>query len=279
VNPNEDLRKLFLYTILSVIGFTMLVPLFWMVSTSLKTTEEATPSEAKIQFLPSTPRWDNYSKVFTRERTNFNLNYWNSTFVAVLVTTGQVLTSAMAGYAFSRLRWRLRDKVFFAYLCTLMIPVTVTMLPNFLILRTLNWLDTYQALILPGMFSAYGTFLCRQYMLGIPRDLEEAAMIDGCGHARIFTYVILPLSTPVLTTLAILTFMGTWRNFTWPLVVTFSEDLWVLPTALFGFQSQYNIEYNLLMAASLMMILPIIVIFVVGQRFFVEGIKLGAVKG
>jgi multiple sugar transport system permease protein len=248
-----------------------------MLSTSLKSESEVVT--AGLQLIPERIRWSNYQELFTRDRTNFNLNYWNSAFVSIAVTVGQVLTSAMAGYAFSRLRWPGRDAVFLAYLATLMIPVTVTMLPNFVILRTLDWLDSYKALTLPLMFSAYGTFLCRQFMLGIPRDLEEAAMMDGCGHFRIFVHVILPLSVPVLTTLAILTFMGVWRNFVWPLIVTFSEDLWVLPLALWGFQSQFNVEYNYLMAASLLMILPLLVLFVMGQRFFVEGIRLGAVKG
>jgi len=270
-------RSVIIFNLLVAISFTMLLPLFWMVSTSVKSQFDAL--RPGLHLIPERVRWSNYRELFTMDRTNFNLNYWNSAFVSVVVTAGQVLTSAMAGYAFSRLRWPGRDTVFLAYLATLMIPVTVTMLPNFLILRALNWLDTYKALTLPLMFSAYGTFLCRQFMLGIPRDLEEAAMMDGCGHFRIFVHVIMPLSTPVLTTLAILTFMGVWRNFVWPLIVTFSEDLWVLPRALFGFQSQFNVEYNYLMAASLLMILPLLAIFVAGQRFFIEGIRLGAVKG
>jgi multiple sugar transport system permease protein len=270
-------QSIVIFNILLAISFTMLLPLFWMLSTSLKSQSEIVT--AGLQLIPERVRWSNYQDLFTMDRTNFNLNYWNSAFVSIVVTFGQVLTSAMAGYAFSRLRWPGRDAVFLAYLATLMIPVTVTMLPNFLILRYLNWLDSYKALTLPLMFSAYGTFLCRQFMLGIPRDLEEAAMMDGCGHVRIFLHVILPLSVPVLTTLAILTFMGVWRNFVWPLIVTFSEDLWVLPRALWGFQSQFNVEYNYLMAASLLMILPLLVLFVMGQRFFVEGIRLGAVKG
>jgi multiple sugar transport system permease protein len=178
-------------------------------------------------------RWDNYGEVF--RRVNFSLNYFNSTVVAILVTLGQVATSVMAGYAFSRLRWPGRDKVFLLYLATLMIPVTVTMLPNFLVLKSLNWLDTYKTLVIPAMFTAYGTFLCRQYMMGLPRDLEEAAMMDGCSYWGILANVIVPMSTPALTTLAILTFMGTWRNFVWPFIVTFSEDLRVLPLILCAF--------------------------------------------
>lgn len=270
-------RSVVAFNVLIVVALTMLLPLVWMLSTSLKSQSDAL--RPGLHLIPERVRWSNYPDLFTMDRTNFNLNYWNSAFTSVVVTVGQVLTSAMAGYAFSRLRWPGRDTVFLAYLATLMIPVTVTMLPNFLILRALDWLDTYKALTLPLMFTAYGTFLCRQFMLGIPRDLEEAAMMDGCGHFRIFVHVIIPLSTPVLTTLAILTFMGVWRNFVWPLIVTFSEDLWVLPRALFGFQSQFNVEYNYLMAASLLMILPLLVIFVLGQRFFIEGIRLGAVKG
>jgi len=269
-------RRALLYAVLVTVTATMLLPLLWMLSTSLKTYSETISGQ--LRWLPEgSLRWDNYAEVF--RRVNFSLSYFNSTFVAIVVTLGQVITSAMAGYAFSRLRWPGRDKVFLLYLATLMIPVTVTMLPNFVVLKYLNWLDTYKALIIPLMFTAYGTFLCRQYMRGLPRDLEEAAMMDGCGYWGIFVNVIVPMSRPALTTLAILSFMGTWRNFVWPFIVTFSEDLKVLPLTLYAFQSFMKIEYNLVMAASFMMIVPMIVLFVIGQRFFVEGIRLGAVKG
>jgi len=269
------LQKTILYIVLIAVAFTMIIPFLWMVTTSVKTKQEVGSMDAP--FFPRKWRWDNFSKVF--EKTNFNLVYWNTAFVTLVVVAGQVVTSAMAGYAFSRLHWRGRDAVFLAYLATLMIPATVTMLPNFLILRQLRWLDTYAALTIPAMFTAFGTFLCRQYMLGLPRDLEEAAMLDGCGHLGIFFNVTLPLSYPVLITLGILTFMGTWRSFTWPLIVTFSEDMRVLSVALNAFQNRFDVQYNLLMAASLMMIVPLIVIFTVGQKFFVEGIRLGATKG
>ena len=274
--PARVARRCFLYAVLVIVSFSMLLPLLWMLSTSLKTYSETISGHLK--WRPEVGlRWDNYREVF--RRVNFNLSYFNSVYVAVLVTSGQVVTSAMAGYAFSRLRWPGRNKVFLLYLATLMIPVTVTMLPNFLVLKYLNWLDTYKALIIPAMFSAYGTFLCRQYMMGLPKDLEEAAMIDGCGYRGIFVNVIVPMSRPALTTLAILTFMGAWRSFIWPFIVTFSEDLKVLPLILYAFQSLVKIEYNLVMAASFMMIVPMVVLFVIGQRVFVEGIRLGAVKG
>jgi len=275
VSQTTLFKKIVLYTVLSAVALFSLVPLLWMMSTSLKS--DAETLSATVEWLPHIFHWENFTKVF--ERTNFNLNYWNSVFVALIVTTGQVFTSALAGYAFSRLEWPGRDKIFLAYLGTLMIPVTVTMLPNFIILRQLNWLDSYQALTIPAMFTAYGTFLCRQFMMGLPRDLEEAAIIDGCNFFQIFSYIILPLCTPVLTTLSILTFMGTWRSFAWPLVVTYSEDLRVMPLALFAFQGARKIEYNLLMAASLMMIIPTLLLFIFGQRFFVKGIRLGGVKG
>lgn len=269
------LQKTVLFVVLIAVAVTMIVPFLWMISTSVKTRQEVGSMDAP--FLPAKWRWDNFSEVF--ERTNFNLVYWNTAFVTLVVVAGQVMTSAMAGYAFSRLHWRGRDTVFLTYLATLMIPATVTMLPNFLIMRQLHWLDTYWALTVGAMFTAFGTFLCRQYMLGLPRDLEEAAMLDGCGYVGIFFNVIVPLSYPVLITLGILTFMGTWRSFTWPLIVTFSEDMRVLPVALNAFQGQFEVQFNLLMAASLMMIVPLIVIFIVGQKFFVEGIRLGATKG
>jgi multiple sugar transport system permease protein len=193
VSQTTLFKKIVLYTVLSAVALFSLVPLLWMMSTSLKS--DAETLSATVEWLPHIFHWENFTKVF--ERTNFNLNYWNSVFVALIVTTGQVFTSALAGYAFSRLEWPGRDKIFLAYLGTLMIPVTVTMLPNFIILRQLNWLDSYQALTIPAMFTAYGTFLCRQFMMGLPRDLEEAAIIDGCNFFQIFAYIILPLCTPV----------------------------------------------------------------------------------
>jgi multiple sugar transport system permease protein len=190
-----------------------------------------------------------------------------------------VATSTLAGYAFARLRFPGRHKLFFGYLATLMIPQAVIMIPVFVILRTLGWIDTYKALILPGLFTAYGTFMLRQFFMSIPRDLEEAAMIDGCGPLKILWHVIVPVSKPAITTLAILTFMANWRSFMWPRIVIHSLDKSTIPVGLQAFQTLHATEYTLLMAGSVMALIPVIIVFVIGQKALVKGILLGAVKG
>ena len=229
----------------------------------------------------SEPRfmWSNYIRVLRDKDIKFSLYGWNSLFVAVCVMVGQVVTSAMAGFAFARLEWRGRDAVFLLYLATLMVPGIVTLLPNYVILKSLGWLDSFQALIIPAMFTAFGTFMMRQFMTGLPRGLEEAAEIDGANLWKTFWSIVMPLSKPALITLSIFSFMGTWQSFTWPLIVTHSEHMRVLPVALRYFDSSQGTNYSLLMTGSVLMMLPMIVLFVFGQRFFVRGIQLGALKG
>jgi ABC-type glycerol-3-phosphate transport system permease component len=204
--------------------------------------------------------------------------YFNSLFVAGWVTLLQCLTSAMAAYAFSRLRWRGRDLVFKLYLATLMIPGVVTMIPNFTVMTKLHLLDSYRGLIIPAAFTAFGTFLLRQFMLTIPRSLDEAAAIEGASHWRIFWDVILPLARPGVITLAIFTFLGNYGSFFWPLVLIKSQHLRTLPIGLLYFDSLYGRQTNLIMAASVMSIVPLIIFFVAFQRFIVKGIQLGGVK-
>jgi len=161
----------------------------------------------------------------------------------------------------------------------MMVPGAVTMIPVFILLRTLGWIDTYKAVILPGIFTAYGTFLLRQFFLTLPKDLEDAAKIDGCSYFGIFWRIILPLSKPALATLTTFTFMGSWLNFMWPLIVLNTHKLFTLPVGLSYFQSLHHTDWTLLMAGSLMMILPILIVFIINQRYFVEGIKLTGIKG
>jgi multiple sugar transport system permease protein len=241
-------------------------------------------AERRMLVLPNSaiewrvsPRWDNFALVW--QRVPFLRFYLNSFLVAICVTLGQVATSAAAAYAFTRLRFPARDKLFFGYLATLMIPSAVTMIPLFILLRYMSWIDTYWALIIPGVFSAYGTFMLRQFFLTLPTDLEDAARIDGCGSWGVFWHVVLPLSKPALATVAVFTFMGNWRSFMWPLVVAFSAEKQTLPVGLAYFQGEYGTDWTLLMAGSLLMIVPMLVVFMFAQRYFVEGIQLGALKG
>jgi multiple sugar transport system permease protein len=263
------------YAFLLLGAATMLVPLLWMLSTSLKGAGgvfEFPPTWFKRPLM-----WSNYQAAW--QALPFGRYYLNSLLVAGCVTAGQVITSTMAAYAFARLDFHGRDRLFFAYLATMMVPGAVTMIPVFILLRTMNWIDTYWALILPGIFTAYGTFMLRQFLMGIPRELEEAAVIDGCTHAGIFMRIILPLSKPALATLATFTFIGSWRDFMWPLVVTNSEEMRTLPVGLASFQGMFYTNWTLLMAASVLVMLPLLVIFIFNQRFFVESIRMAGLKG
>jgi multiple sugar transport system permease protein len=211
----------------------------------------------------------------------FALFYLNSLFVCAAVTAAQVATSALAAYAFSRLRFPGREKIFFSYLATMMIPGSVTLIPVFVLMRVFGWIDTYKALIIPAAFSAYGTFLLRQFFMTIPRDLEDAAKIDGCSHWSIFVRVILPLSKTALATLTVFVALGNWVSFMWPLLVTNSAAKRTLPVGLAYFQELYQYaqpDWGLLMAGSLITTVPVMIIFLFSQKFFVEGIKLQGMK-
>ena len=273
------LQRIGLFILLSLGAVTMAAPFFWMISTSLKEVGQVF-AEAKVwwqEWLPSTFIWQNYLKVW--QVVPFARFYLNSVLVSICITAGQVVTSAMAAYAFARLNFPGRDRLFFGYLATMMIPGAVTMIPVFILLRYLGWIDTYKALILPGIFSAYGTFMLRQFFLTLPKDLEDAAKIDGCSYRRIFWHIILPLSKPALATLTTFTFMGSWMNLMWPLIVVNTHTKYTLPVGLAYFQGVHGTDWTLLMAASMMMILPILIVFLFNQRFFVEGIKLTGIKG
>ena len=222
-------------------------------------------------------RWHNYIEVF--RQIPFARYFFNSIFVACWVTFLQVFTSALAAYSFARLDWPGRDTVFLLYLTTMMLPGLVMMVPNYQVMITLGLVDTAAGLIIPAASSAFGTFLLRQFMLGIPSALEEAAEIDGASKWRIFWDVILPLSRPGLITLVIFTFMANYNSFFWPLVMLKSEYKYTLPIGLLSFDASSGQPTHLLMAAVTMSILPVVLIFIVLQRQLVKGIQLGGVKG
>jgi len=275
----RNLQRAVLFAALCIGAVSMAAPFLWMVSTSL-----AEPGQIFAEnrawwqeWLPTTFVWQNYLKVW--KVVPFARWYLNSIFVSLCITFGQVATSAMAAYAFARLDFPGRNKLFFGYLATMMIPGAVTMIPVFILLRHFGWIDTYKALILPGIFTAYGTFMLRQFFLTLPKDLEDAAKIDGCSYIRIFWHIILPLSKPALATLTTFTFMGSWMNLMWPLIVVNTHTKYTLPVGLAYFQGVHGTDWTLLMAASMMMILPILIVFLFNQRFFVEGIKLTGIKG
>jgi ABC-type glycerol-3-phosphate transport system permease component len=266
--------RLLVYALLIVFSLSAIVPFLWMVLTSLKPEKELT----NLSPVPHEWHPENYFQV-SKAAPFFGRYYLNSLFVAAWVTLLTCLTSAMAAFAFARLRWPGRNQVFTLYLATMMVPGVVTMIPNFAIMVKLQLLDSYSGLIIPAAFSAFGTFLLRQFMLGIPRALDEASSIDGATAWQVFASVILPLTRPGLITLAIFTFMGNYGSLFWPLVMVKSESMRTLPVGLLQFDSAYNKATHLMMAASVMSIVPPLLLFIVGQKYLVRGIQLGAVKG
>lgn len=272
-----------LHVLLVVLALTMVLPFIWMVLTSLTPLDEL----GRESWIPSAFQWENYSILFgIGVEDNFQFQgitygrwYWNSFFVASCVTFLQVFTSSLAAFSFARLNWPGRNKVFLLYLSTMMLPGLVMMIPNYQIMISLGLVDTYAGLIIPAAFSAFGTFLLRQFMLTIPGSLDEAAEIDGANKWRLFLDVILPLSRPGIITLTIFTFIGNYQSFFWPLVMLRSTHRYTLPVGLLTFDSTQGEQTNLLMAAITLSVLPMIVLFVVLQKYLVKGIQLGAVKG
>ncbi|OJX19688.1 MAG: sugar ABC transporter permease [Devosia sp. 67-54] len=250
-------------------------PFIWMISTSLK------PSAEVFRFPPTllsaNPQPGNYARIFST--IPFGQAIDNSVIVATSVTVLQLIVCSMAAYAFACLRFRGREALFLTYLAALMVPSQVTLIPNFILVRNLGWMNTYQGLILPYAFSSFGTFLLRQYMKTIPTELIEAARIDGANHAQIYAGVVLPLSLPALGALAIFTFVAQWNNFLWPLITTSSPNMQVTTVALASLQGQFNTDWPLLMTGSVLAIVPMLVVFALGNRSFISGITTGGFGG
>jgi multiple sugar transport system permease protein len=250
-------------------------PFIWMISTSLK------PSAEVFRFPPTllsaNPQPGNYGRIFST--IPFGRAIGNSVIVATSVTVLQLIVCSMAAYAFACLRFRGRETLFLIYLAALMVPSQVTLIPNFILVRNLGWMNSYQGLILPYAFSSFGTFLLRQYMKTIPTELIEAARIDGANHAQIYAGVVLPLSLPALGALAIFTFVAQWNNFLWPLITTSSPDMQVTTVALASLQGQFNTDWPLLMTGSVLAIVPMLVVFALGNRSFISGITTGGFGG
>jgi multiple sugar transport system permease protein len=262
-----------LYAVLAIGSVMMVLPFLLMLMVSLF------PNEAFLarRFPLDQLTLGNYAETF--RVVPFGRYFINSTIVTVAVTVLQILVSSLAAYAFARLRFRGREAIFGFYLATLMIPAQVTLIPNFLIIKSFGWYDTYLALIVPALFSALSTFLLRQYYRGIPLDLDEAARMDGASSLRIWWKVIVPLSWPVMAALAIFTFQATWNDFLWPLVVTGSDKMRTIPIGLSYFVGQYGTAWNLLMAGSVIALLPVLVIYLLAQKTFVQGITLTGMGG
>jgi multiple sugar transport system permease protein len=264
-----------LHALLIAGSVIMLLPFAWMLSTSFKLPPQ-TFTYPPV-WIPNPIAWQNYLKTVTVMP--FGRFYLNSLIVTVSVTLLQIMTSSLAAFAFARMRFPGRNLLFLLYLATLMIPFQVTMIPNFIMVRLLGWYDTYQALILPPAFSAFSTFLLRQYFMGIPRDLDEAARIDGANSLRIWWQVIMPLAGPAIAALATFVSLNTWNDFLWPLIITNSPEMRTLPVGLSTFQGQFKTDWNLLMAGSVIAMLPVLLVYIIGQRWFIRGITLSGLGG
>lgn len=267
------------YITLSVISLIVIIPFLWMLTTSLKTPVESATYPPSL--LPAIPQWHNYADVFNA--VPFLTYLLNTIFYVFAVTVGQLFCCSLAAYAFARLRFPGRNTLFIVYLATMLIPSAVTLIPSFIMMKAFGWLDTIWVMTIPGMFgSAFGTFLLRQFMLSIPRELDEAATIEGASRFRIYWQIILPLTRPALTVLSVTVIMAVWNDFIWPLVMVQSDSVTPLTRGLAIFTSNGTQEFNnipLNMAASTMTILPLILIFFFAQRYFIRGIALSGLGG
>ncbi|HEU0192538.1 MAG TPA: carbohydrate ABC transporter permease [Mycobacterium sp.] len=255
------------YSALGAIAACALFPILWALSGSLK--KQAEVSQPVL--LPDHPRWSNYIDVFARMP--FWRMFFNTVLYAGCVTAGQVFFCSLAGYAFARLPFRGRDTLFVLYLATLMVPLTVTVIPQFILMRVFGWTDTMWSMIIPGLFgSAFGTYLMRQFFRTLPTDLEEAAILDGCSPWQVYWRILLPHAKPAVMVLVVLTWVNVWNDFLWPLLMIQRSSIATLTLGLVWMQGEYVAEWPVLMAASMLILAPLVAIYAVAQRSFVSGI-------
>lgn len=269
------LRRVLLYIVLILIAVIMVVPFLWMLSTSLKTQYDA----VKIPpvWIPDPPHWENYVKLFTEQPMfQFMLNTIKIVFFVVL---GQLFFSSLAAYSFARISFKGRNVVFFFYIATLMVPGQVTMIPTYLMFAKAGLTDNHLALILPAFFSAFGVFLLRQFFMSLPRELEEAAEIDGCNPFMTYWRIMLPLVVPAMLTLGVFTLMNTWNDYMGPLIYLSSPEKYTMTLGIAYFKGVYTTQWNLVMAGSIVSVVPILIAYLCAQKYFIEGIAFSGVKG
>ncbi len=271
----RKLSALAISLLLLALACSMLLPFLWMISTSLMSELEVYHFPPK--FLPSMFRWSNFAEAMTLQP--FARFFFNTAVVAGASVLGQLAFCSMAAYAFARLRFPGRDRLFALYLATMMIPAIVTIIPAFLIVTTFGWINTYWALFTPTLSSVWGIFLLRQFFQTIPKDLEDAARVDGASELTIFWRIILPVSKPALATLAIFAFMGSWKDFLWPLIVTNRMDMRTVEVGIANFSNLYQTDWPHQMAAAVVVMMPIVIVFFIAQKYLVRGITLTGLKG
>lgn len=280
-NPwGRRLTVVALYLVLLSAFLVTVLPFVWMISTSFKPEDciASKPDRLLDTLLPPPGRatLEHYRELWTR--IDFLRNTWNSFYISTSVTALVILINSMAGYAFAKFRFPGRERLFALLVATMMVPGQVTMMPVFILMKHLGLLNTYTGLIVPGSASVFAIFLMRQFMMGIPDELMEAARIDGCGEFRLFWQIMLPLAKPAIATLAIFTFMGAWNEFLWALIIMLEDSMYTLPVALANLQGQHFRNYGLQMAGSVVVVLPVLIVFLVMQRHYIKGIATTGLK-
>ena len=274
----EWIRNAIVYALLIILGVIFIFPFFWMVTSALKPQYQIFVWPP--QWIPDPIMWENFAEALGNPLLPFHLFFRNTMIIEVAVLTGRLLSCTLVAYGFARLRAPGKNVIFAILLATLMLPAPVTMIPKFILFNKLGWVNTFLPLTVPHWFGeAYAIFLMRQFFLSIPRELEEAARIDGASTLQVIRYIIVPLSVPVLTVIAILTFKDNWNDFMNPLIYLNNSKLYTLSLGLAFFNGQYDVQMNLLMAASVAIMLPILILFFFAQKAFVEGITLTGLKG
>lgn len=264
-----------LYVVLGTGALLTITPFLWTVATSFKTPQAV--FSIPPSFIPNPIYWKNYPDALVAAPIFRFL--WNSFFLASVITLLHLVTCSMAAYAFGRLNFRWRDPLFLAFLGTMMIPIHVTLIPNFILMKYLHFYNSYKALIIPASYSVFGTFVLRQYFMTLPRELEEAARVDGCTRIGSFVRIILPLSKPALATLGVLTFKGQWNEFLGPLIMLNDIKLFPIQVGLSFFQGQASTKWGMLMAGTTLAMLPVLLVFFIGQKYFVKSMALTGLGG
>ena len=276
MHRNQVIGKVLIYAILILITLVMITPFLWMLSASIKTSEEVSKI-TPFRFIPEIPRWENYREIWTKIPLGRFLG--NTIYLTIIVTALQMLTSSFAAYAFAKLEFKHKNVLFLAYIATIAMPWQVYMVPQFIMMRGMGLNDKLLAMICLQAFSAFGVFLMKQFYEGIPDSLCEAARIDGMSEYRIYSSIMLPLSKPALSTLIIFTFVATWNDYLGPLIYLKSEAKKTIQLGLKMFIGQYSAEYGLIMAGSIITLIPVLIVFLSLQKYFVEGVASTGIKG
>lgn len=264
------------FIFLSAMALFWILPLLWVLSTALKPESQAI--SWPVQWIPKTVTLENFKSVLARQDVPVLRWFWNSFFIATIHTFLMLIFNSMSAFAFARLKFKGREILFWSLMATMMIPPVMNLVPLYGMISKLGWVNNYSAMIFPGLGSVFGIFLLRQFFIGIPVELEEAARMDGASSFYIYGKIILPLAKPALVVLALFTFMGNWNDYLWPLIVTTSTEMRTLPVGLAIMQGQFNIQFAKLMAATILSAIPVIILFLFAQKYIVKGISLTGIK-